>query len=231
VRHTCIYTVVVGKNQNQTYLYFVGELTNNISEIFVGITIYKNTNMNSSLSCNTSFTYYLQYPANYQHQEYYILGIEPHGYFTYVFSNEFLFIFDSRNILVLNSWNGNLTWQDNTFIPHAVDITAKFGVIAGFVYNGKNSVVKYSPMIYLINFNSSSNHPFVIDQYKPVATPATCQDLLTNADANMYSAKYDMSVSIDEYGDVLVGIQFISIVFLFSVNITKPTKLIYKLRL
>ena len=62
----------------------------------------------------------------------------------------------------------------------------------------KNSTVKYSPMIYLINFNKSDHyHPYVIHQYKPIPTPNTWQDLLTNEDANIYSPKYDMSVSIN----------------------------------
>jgi hypothetical protein len=83
-------------------------------------------------------------------------------------------------------------------------------------------------MIYLIHFNSSNHHhPFIVDQYKPIPTPGTWQDLLTNADANVYSAKYDMSVSIDEEGNVLVGMQFINRVFLFSVNTTNPSKLNY----
>ncbi|CAF3669480.1 unnamed protein product [Rotaria sordida] len=228
---TFIYTVVVGKKQNKDHIhfYFAGESTNNKSGIFVGIAIYNNnnTNSNSSLLCHTSFTYYLQYFFNYQHQEYYILGVEPNGYFTYGFSNEFIFIFDSRNTTILELWNGNLTWPNHTFIPHAVDISENFGVISGFIYNGINSTVKYSPMIYLINFNSSNKHPIVVNQYNPIATPNTWQDLLTNADAHLYSAKYDMSVSINENGHVLVGMQFINRVFLFHVNKIKPTELYF----
>lgn len=221
---TFIYTVVIGKNQTKDHkhFYFAGELTNNKSGIFIGIAKYNN---DSSLICNISFTYEFQYFYNYQHQEYYILGVEPYGRFTYGFSTEFIFIFDSRNTSNFDIWNGNLTWPDITFIPHAVDISENFGVISGFIFNGINSTVKYSPMIYLINFNSSNNHPFVVEQYKPLATPGTWQDLLTNANANFYSAKYDMSVSINEHGYVLIGMQFINRVFLFSVNRTQPTQL------
>ncbi|UJR37598.1 hypothetical protein I4U23_030295 [Adineta vaga] len=231
--NTFIYTVAVGKNQpqNNIHFYFIGELTNNHSGILVGMAIYNRTNVtknldsNSSLICNTSFTYYFQWITNYQHQEYLILGVEPSGQFVYGFSNEFIFIFDSRNTSTLDIWKGNLTWPDASFIPNAVDIHERFGVISGFIYNGQNSTVKYSPMIYLMNYNLSNHHPIVVNQYQPIATPSTWQDLLSNADANYYSAKYDMSVSINEYGDVLVGMQFINRVFLFSVNITKPTKL------
>ncbi|CAF1585136.1 unnamed protein product [Rotaria magnacalcarata] len=221
-----IYTVAVGKkqNENRTHFYFAGELINGKNGIFVGVAIYNN---NSSLLCNNSFTYYFQYFFNYQHQEYYILGVEPNGYFTYGFSNEFIFIFDVRNTSVLDLWNANLTWPDATFIPHAVDVTQNFGVISGFIYNGMNSTVKYSPIIYLFNFNSSNGRPIIVNEYKPITTPGTWQDLLINDDANFYSAEYDMSVSINQYGDVLVGMQFINRVLLFSVNIRKPTQLYF----
>ncbi|CAF4733750.1 unnamed protein product, partial [Rotaria socialis] len=120
-----IYTVAVGKkqNQNQKHFYFAGELINDKSGIFVGVAVYNN---NSSLLCNNNFTYYFQYFFNYQHQEYYLLGVEPNGYFTYGFSNEFIFIFDVRNTSVLDLWSANLTWPDATFIPHAVDVTKNF---------------------------------------------------------------------------------------------------------
>ena len=228
-----IYSVVIGKKQstNEMHFYFSGELTNNKTGLLVGLAVYNITqrtfdfNRNSSLICNTSFVYQTKYFFQYGHQEYYRLGVEPYGRYTYGFSNEFIFIFDSRNTSHLDIWNGALTWPDATFIPLVVDISETFGVVSGFTFNGINSTVKYSPMIYLFNFNSTNKHPFVVFQYKPIATPATWQDLLTNADANVYSPKYDMSVSINEFGDVLVGMQFINRVFLFSVNLTSPTEL------
>ena len=232
---TFIYTVVIGKKQtkDQIQFYFAGELTNNKSGIFVGLATYNksndviDTNTDSAVICNTSLKYQIQFFYNYLHQEYYILGVDPYGRFTYGFSNAFIFIFDSNKTSPIDIWDGNLTWPDGTFIPHAVDISDTFGVVVGFIFNGIDSPMKYSPMIYLINFNSSDSHPYVVDQHKPLANPGTWQDLLTNADANFYSAKYDMSVSISEYGEILVGMQFINRVFLFSVRITNATKLNY----
>ncbi|CAF4063826.1 unnamed protein product, partial [Rotaria sordida] len=112
-------------------------------------------------------------------------------------------------------------------MPHAVDISNNFGIIAGFIQNDPQERVKYSPIIYLLNFLSSNRHPIVIHQYIPIATNGTWQDLLSNADANIYSAKYDMSISINSRGDVLVGMQHINRVFLFSVNVSNPIQLTY----
>ncbi|CAF3967020.1 unnamed protein product [Rotaria sp. Silwood1] len=231
-----IYTVAIGKKQNQSqiHFFFAGELVNDQSGIFIGMVTYNNSNRTAnntyntiSSSCNTSFTYSLHYLYNYGHQEHHIVGIDPQGVRAYGFSNEFILIFDSQNTSSLDSWNGSLTWPHDSFIPHAVDISDNFGVIAGFFHNATNPTAKYSPMIYLMNFNSSNHHPITVDQYQPIATPGTWQNLLINEDADIYSAKYDMSVSIDKQGNVLVGMQFINRVFFFSVNITNPIRLNY----
>jgi hypothetical protein len=230
IKHDYVYSVAVGKkqNQDQKYFFFAGEQINGRSGAFVGITKYNDIDIaaNESLPCNLSFSHSVHYFNHYEHQEYYILGVEPQGLIAYGFSNQFVFIFDSQNSSVPESWNGNLTWPDASFIPHAVDISDSFGVIAGFVRHTIGATLKYNPIIYLINFNST-RQPIVVDQYEPIATPGTWQDLLTNSDANIYSVKYDMSISINENGDVLVGMQFINRVFLFSVNITIPIKLNY----
>ena len=233
-----VYTVAIGKQQpkNETHFFFAGELSNNRSGAFVGMAILNRTNIdanlntsngNMSLLCNDSFTYQMQYLYNYSHQENYILGVEPRGRWVYGFSNEFVLIFDTRNPSPLKVWSGGAIWPDRTFIPNAVDITESFGVISGFVYNGKNASVKYSPIIYLMTFDSTNNRPMIVDEHKPNPTPDTWQNLLHNADANMYSAKYDMSVSINEHGNVLVGMQFLNRVFLLSAKTRQPTQLIF----
>ena len=207
---TFMYTVTLPKQQfqNQTHFFFIGELTDNQSTPFIGMATYSPTTNNSNnsqttSSCDTSFSYSVQYLHNYGHQQYYILGGDPLGVFAYGFSNEFISVFDSRNTSHLNTWSGNATWPQSSFLPHAVDISGQFGVIAGFIKNTPNATAKYVPMIYLINFNSSAtlHHQVkVVDQYQPFPTPGSWQDLLKNEDANIYSAKYDMSVSIDDQG-------------------------------
>ena len=236
--HHFVYTVAIGKKQrnDETYFYFAGELTDNQSGTFIGMVVLNQTtiaanlnppNINMPSTCNNSFTYYIQYLHNYSHQEYFILGVEPRGRWVYGFSTEFILMFDTQNPSALTVWNGSEIWPNKTFIPNAVDISDNFGVISGFIFNGKNASVKHSPMIYLMTFKETSNRPVFVNEYKPRANPGTWQDLLPNADANVYSAKYDMSVSINEHGNVLVGMQFINRVFLFAVNTTQPTRLTF----
>ena len=217
-----IYTVAVGKQGGEFFL--AGELINNRTGTFIGVAKYNAT----ALTCATRFAFTIQYFTQYQHSEHYILGVEPTGRLAYGFSNEFLLLLVSQNTSVQRSWNGSLTWWDPSFLPLAVDISDRFGVIAGFVQSVRDSVLNYIPIIYLLNFNTTNTPPLVIvDEYRPNATQGTWQDLLTNADANYYSAKYDMSLSISNDGNVLVGMQFINRAFLFSVDRTNPTKLNY----
>ncbi|CAF3591321.1 unnamed protein product [Rotaria sp. Silwood1] len=229
IQENFVYCVAVGKNpnQNQTQFFFAGELVNSSNPAFIGVAQYNLTNTlsNSSNSCATSFSYSIQYVNNSEHQEYYIIGVEPKGLLAYGFSTTFVFIFDSQNVSILESWNSSLTWPNISFIPHAVEISDNFGIIAGFIQNNPTERVKYSPIIYLLNFNSSNRRPFVVDQHIPLATPGTWQDLLTNEDADIYSAKYSMSISTNSRGDVLVGMQFVNRVFLLSVNISNPKQL------
>ncbi len=93
-----VYTVALGKNQTQ--FFFAGELINGRNGTFIGVAKYNS----SSLRCDTSFSYFLQYFNNYEHQEYYVIGIEPNGRFAYGFANSFIYIFDSENNSILNLW-------------------------------------------------------------------------------------------------------------------------------
>ena len=233
-----VYTVGLGRNQaqNQTHFFFAGEHINNGSGVFIGMGVFDRTRPTSSNSsdtgptCNVGFSYSLQYLPNYGHQEYYILGVKPAGDLVYGFSNKFVVLFDAATKSILHEWNDGRQWPNASFLPHAVDMTDNFCVIAGFVRNAENLTAQYIPIVYLLNFNASTGQPGMISLYQPVPTAGTWQDLLTNTDANLYSAKYDMSVSIDRSGNVLVGMQFINRVFLFTVDMSNPVSLRFKSR-
>ena len=216
-----VYTVVISPNQSD--FMFAGEMINKQNGTFIGIGKYNR----SSSRCENAFTFVLQYFYQYEHEEYYLIGVEPKGRYVYGFANRFVYIYDSQMNSPINIWNGNLTWPDPSFIPHSVDISDSFGVIAGFIRNPLNTNAVYIPIVYLINFNNSNSNPMIVDRYLPNATSNTWQDLLTNSDADVYSAKYDMSVDINQNGNVLVGMQFLNRVFLFSVNKNQPIQLKY----
>jgi hypothetical protein len=227
------YIYSIALSSNQTVFFFAGELINDKHGTFVGVgridyvSLVINMNQSESNLCDSSFSYSIQYLYQYEHQEHYILGVQPNGRYVYGLANKFVFIFDSNDNSTLKAWDGNFTWPDDSFMPHAVDMNDDFGVIAGFIQNAPDARVQCTPIIYLINFNSSNHHPIVVDQYIPIATNGTWQDFLTNSDAKNYLAKYDMSVSINERGYILVGMQFINRVFFLSVNLFKPTELTY----
>jgi hypothetical protein len=79
-------------------------LYNGKNGTFIGVAQYNST----SLTCSTSFSYCIQYFYNYEHQEYYVIGVESEGRLAYGFSNRFICIFDSQNTSNLTIWNRNI---------------------------------------------------------------------------------------------------------------------------
>jgi hypothetical protein len=99
-----IYSVVISEVDSE--FSFAGELINDKQGTFVGVikmNLIANMNQNQ---CNSSFSHSIQYLDQYEHQEYYKIGVKPKGKYVYGFSNKFIFVFDSKNISSLESWNG-----------------------------------------------------------------------------------------------------------------------------
>ena len=222
-----IFAVAVGKRQTSKEFFFAGEFIDGKQGLFVGVARYRQTSTTLPDACNTSWAYSIRDLVGYGHQEQYLIDADPRSSVVFGFSKEFVFRFDSRNTSRFDVWNSNLTWPDRSFLPYAVNVQEHFGVIVGFVKDTNDSSVKYIPIVYLLNLNPFNGHPIVVDRYEPGTNRGTWQALLTNADANVYSAKYAMSIDVNRQGDVLVGMQFVNRVILFSVDRQKPTNLTY----
>jgi len=139
------------------------------------------------------------------------------GNFAYAFTQSFLLSYnlETDNVSIQL---GNLTWPDSSFLPRAVDVNQDlFIVVLGYVGHSSS---KYTPCAYLLNI--SGLNLTVVDTW--IYTPSTSnswQASLTNWDADTYSAKYDMSVSInDAESQVLLGIQITNTIVLLNINQT-----------
>lgn len=230
-----VYSVAMGENRAE--FFFAGELINGQRGTFVGIGTFNSSILNSQTStatqsslCSTAFSHSVEDRHGYTHEEHLRLTVHPMTDRAYGFANQFVFAFNPSGSPRLQLWNANTIWPNLSFMPHAVEIADQFGIIAGFIENVREARPKFLPIVYLIRFNVSDGFPTVVDQHIPSATSNTWQDLLTNDDVELYSAKYDMSVSINGRGEVLVGMPFINRVFLLSVNLSNPVALVYKSR-
>ncbi|CAF1038482.1 unnamed protein product, partial [Didymodactylos carnosus] len=222
-----IYNVGIGKKQtaNQQYFFFVGETIglnqdDELNRTFIGMLNYTgNPDLTASFSCD-HFDYDIKFVVTAFHEEYYVVGVEPQGTTAYGFTNQMILIYDiHRNLITLE---GKLVWPNDTFVPHAVDFHQNFAVIAGLIETDRNLRAKFRPMIILLHYNSTgvsviSNWSYTID--------SILQEGQTFNGAKYYSPKYDMSVAINDDGQVLVGIQSLDTVLLFSVNVSNPTML------
>lgn len=121
----------------------------------------------------------------------------------------------------VSSQFGNITWPDTSFLPYAVDVSDDLlFVVLGFVGNSSS---KYTPCAYLLNISNTTFNVLDTWSYTP-PTNSSWQASLTNWDADVYAAKYYMSVSINDAGDqVLFGIQIMNTIVLIDIDRTNQT--------
>ncbi len=139
----------------------------------------------------------------------------PTGQFAYGFTKNFLVVYDlDKDIVSIQL--GNDTWPDPSFLPHAVDVSQDLlFVVIGYV---GDSSTKYTPCAYLVNISNTTFNVLDSWLYTP-PTNTSWQASLTNWDADVYAAKYDMSVSMNNAGDqVLLGIQITNTIVLLDVD-------------
>ncbi|CAF0889071.1 unnamed protein product [Didymodactylos carnosus] len=213
-----IYSVAVGKHQNAGQSYFV----------FVGI------NLNTSLygpyrgpfigsveidSTTCGSNYDIKLLPFVQPEEFFVVGIDLNGTLAYGFATSFIVLYDP-NAKVNVSWSSQETWKD-AFSPHAVEIGDGFAVVAGFLNGGD----KYTPVVYLLTLHSclSVLNWTCMQQNGKVIYPYTPNSwqwriaLSTSNPSDTYDPMYDFSISINDAGAVLVGMQFLNTVYLFNV--------------
>ena len=116
----------------------------------------------------------------------------PMGHFAYAFTQQFIVLYN-LDMNRVSIQLGNATWNETSFLPHAVDIGQDYVVVLGYV---GDSSTTYVPWAYLLRRSNSTLQ--VLDQWVYTApTNRSWQASLTNWNADSYSAQYDTSVSIN----------------------------------
>ncbi|CAF0836941.1 unnamed protein product [Adineta steineri] len=219
-----IYAVALGIHQSTYDIFFVGEMIDLDKQIplenrtFVGILSY--TGSLTTIDCDTFYGTTQFIPGTFVHQEHLVMVTDSIGSVVYGFSDLFTFSYTAAtdNLVVHET---NSLSPSISFLPFAVDYGGSFGVVAGFLDNGRNSRVKYHASIILFSISASTAIATPISSWNYSASATSWQSGLTNVGADQYAAKYDMSVSINPITtQVLVGIQSINTVFLFHYTTT-----------
>lgn len=104
-----VYTVTISSNQSD--FVFAGEMINGRNGTFLGIGKH---NPNSS-RCENAFTFVLQYFYQYEHEEHYLIGVEPKGRYVYGFANQFVYIYDTQTNPPMNIWCRCCLCSNNIF--------------------------------------------------------------------------------------------------------------------
>ena len=230
------YSVGVGIKQNtlvNPFFYFSGEVTADAwgntdglgrNGTFIGIWInrdpqnilYYSANQ-QSLICTNFLMERLEFLSSYDHQEYFVMGVEPYGQYAFGIATDFVFRYQPFPNPTISTQPGSLVWPNNvTFYPCATDVTQTFTIVAGFVQNSARARVRATPTVYLI-WNTNLT---VLSTWSYTPTNNSWQSRLTYSGISSSSSQHTMSVKINIYDTtrVLVGMPFINTIFMFRVE-------------
>ena len=223
-----VYTVGVGSKQtsnSNSYFFFAGEVVSRGSSntdasgnngTFIDVSTNRDprsvqfyTNNRQPLSCDYFQVERLHFMSAYDHQEFFVIAVEPYGQYSLGFAEDFVFIYRPFPSKTVTSEPTNLIWPHNTtFRPYAADTDQFFIIVASFVENSARSRIEATATIYLL----SNQNLTVLSSWSYLATNGTWQSRLMFSNLNTWNFKYTMSISInpEDSTRVLGGMPFLN---------------------
>ena len=149
-----VYSISIGKLQNEAQLYFVAAGMQNFLPYMSKISVNCD---NSQVGMETVFFNESQYSTGRDH---FIVNIDPHGKFAVGYTSSSALLYD---LVSLKHWSTKVSWPGSkVFSPTAVDITARFLYVVGYSPQENNDHVRgqipyFKTNLYLmsIDYNSS----------------------------------------------------------------------------
>ena len=222
-----VYTVGVGSKQNGSdsqFFYYAGEilpvestdpyaLANNGTFIAVMI----NPTAKSGDQCLYFSTENTEYLSTYDHQEFFVIAVEPYGQYAIGIATDFVFRYEPFPESNISSKPTDNVWPNSSiFHPCAADATETFTIVAGFVKNLAQSQTCATPTVHIVSHHDLT----VLTSWSYASDENSWQSYLTDSDVDRWSSKLTMSVKIndDQPIRVLLGIPLLGTVFLFRVS-------------
>ena len=230
-----VYSVGIGVKQNSTQSYFIfaGEVGSSSGSsmdqkgnncTFIGImsnhdpvSPQTHAATNQWIPCNQFQTEHLKFSSSYDHQEFFVLAVDPYGQYALGFAKDFVFTHHPFSLNVITRMNSSSVWPNGiTFMPHAADADISYTIVAGYVGRNSNARSDAKPTIYLI----SNTNLTILSTWSYSATNGSWQARLTYSNVESGEKKYAMSVDINSANPtrVLVGIPILNTVFVFSID-------------
>ena len=234
-----VYSVGVGSKQNDTnntYFFFSGEVASQNGQdvdsmgrngTFIGLLINQDpqdirfySSQQQPLICNYFAISQLEFLSSYDHQEYFVMAVEPYGQYAFGLATNFVFRYQPFSMPTMTTRDGVDFWPNNvTFYPCAVDASETFTVVAGFVKNSTHTRVRVTPIVHLM-LNSNLT---IVSSWSYTPANNSWQSRLTYSTVSSWTKLITMSVKINmnDGSRVLVGMPFLNTVFMFVVNSTQ----------
>ena len=233
-----VYSVGVGLKQNSIknpYFYFSGEVVSKDSSgvdrlgrngTFIGIYMNNDTQtipdyvaVQEQPRCDLFIVDRLQHISEYEHQENFVMAVEPYGQYAIGLATDFVFLYTPFSLPTMTTKPSTSVWPNNAaFIPCAADTSELYTIAAGFAELTDAFGVQVKPTVFLMRNSNLA----VTSSWSYTAPSNSWQADLTYSDINTWSSQYIMSVKINGYDQtrVLVGMPFLNTVFMLRVNVT-----------
>jgi len=162
--------------------------------------------------------------------DYPLLGVSVPGNI-YLYTDAYLTFFCDTNTGINNLAYTRPLPDSSNFVAYAIDIAFDgWGVIAGAVPNSDDI---YVPTLYLITFPSNvtvGNDYYTVLATWPTSFAYTWQSkkACTVSESSDFDTFCALSLSINNQGDILFGVQSMNTVFHLYVNLTHSTSFIFK---
>ena len=231
-----VYSVGVGVSQpltNEPYVYVAGEVVTSRglsmdnegrSGLFIGILINRDPKSVQSylasgetFSCDHFQIEELLFIAPYEHQEYFVIAVEPLGRFAIGVAANYVFRYQAFPSGTMTNKSTSTLWTNGSiFYPCAADASESFTIVTGFMKSSLQSRTRVVPTVHLL-WNDNLT---VLSSWTYTPPENSWQSYLTYSTIDTWSKKFTMSVKIngDASRRVLVGMPFLNTVFLFQVN-------------
>ena len=223
-----VYTIGLGSRQNITdgpFFYYAGEVVPTDSTgadrsgkngTFIAMMINRQPALKPPAGCPYFKPESIAYLSSYDHQEHFVIAVEPLGRFAIGVARDFVFRYQAFPTSNITSKSSRTVWPSNSmFYPCAADASATFTVIAGFEKNSAQSKARATPTIHVL----SNDKLIVLSSWRYTPDENSWQSYLTYTGFESWNSQMTMSVNINGKDPrlVLIGMPFLNTIFIFFV--------------
>ena len=185
-----VYTVGVGSKQDESqgaFFYYAGDASGN-NGAFIAVMINRDARPIHGYWCGAFESESTEYLSTYDHQEFFVIAVEPYGQYAIGIATDFVFRYEPFPQSNISSKPTDNVWPNGSiFHPCAADATESFTIVAGFVKKPAQSQTRATPTVHIL----SNNDLTVLTSWSYASDENTWQSYLTDSDVDLMEQQAD----------------------------------------